>query len=120
MNQQVAVIRKNPFGLIVAFHALRQLGGVFLQLHAYLVGDSLNLPLICSRADDEIVRKRSNPGEIQNPNIGGFLGFGGADGEEPGWRCGWCFGCFRKMGFGQITLLSVSYYSGGKAARHAR
>jgi hypothetical protein len=112
VNQQIAVIRQHPFGLSVAFHTVGQLTGVLLELYPNFVRDGLNLPLIGSRADDEIVRERSDSGEVQYPDIGGFLGFCGADSEEPGWRCDFGVGCFRKIGLGQNTLLCVSYYSG--------
>jgi hypothetical protein len=44
-----------------------------------LVGDGLDLPRIGARADDEVVGEGGDAGQVENPDVGGFLRFGGAD-----------------------------------------
>ena len=39
---------------------------------------------IGARADHEVIGERGDAGQVQNRDIGGFLGFGGADGNQPG------------------------------------
>jgi hypothetical protein len=55
-----------------------------LQAEIDLVADGLDLPWIGSGTDHEVVGEGSDAGEIENLDIGGLLGFGSADGEEPG------------------------------------
>ena len=105
MNQHVAVIGQDPFGLGIAFDTGRQLAGLLFELHRDFIANGLNLPLVGAGADDKEVRKRGNAGEVENLDVGRLLGFGGADGDEPGG--GWGLsGCF----LSQNTLLFVSYY----------
>jgi hypothetical protein len=85
MDDQVAIIGQHPLGLVVAFHTDRQLTGLPLQLEPYVVADGLHLALIRACADHEKVGERSDRSEIENPDIGSFLGFGGSDSQEPGW-----------------------------------
>ncbi len=80
MDQQVAVIRQHPFGLVVPLHADRQLARLMFQPEPDVVADGLHLPLIGARADHEIVGKGGDAGQIEDPDIGGFFGFGCADG----------------------------------------
>ena len=112
MHQHVAVIGQDPLTLVVAFQTHRQLARQAFELQGDFVGDGLNLPLIGAAAEDEIIGEGSDAGQIQNLDVGGLLGFGGADRYEPG--CGGGRkggGCF-KMRLGQNTLLLVSYYAG--------
>jgi hypothetical protein len=44
-----------------------------------------------------------------------LLGFGGADGDQPGRRDGFGGDGFLEIGLGQNRLLRVSYYSEAKA-----
>jgi hypothetical protein len=44
----------------------------------------LHLFLIVAGADDEIVRKTRDAGEVEDFDVGGFLGFGSANGNQPG------------------------------------
>ncbi len=80
------------------------------ELQPHLVADGLHLPLIGAGADHKIVGEGSDAGEVEDFDVGGFFGFGGADGEQPGWRFDLQFRGLGDVGFGQITLLSVSYY----------
>jgi hypothetical protein len=59
---------------------------MLLQLQPYLVTDRLDITLVGAGADDEIIRKRGDPGQIQDLDIGSLFGFGGANGQQPG--CG--------------------------------
>ncbi len=56
---------------------------LLLQPEADLVGDGLILPDVRSRANDKVIRKRSDPGEVQNFDVGGFFILRGADGGKP-------------------------------------
>jgi hypothetical protein len=84
VDQQVAVIGQHPFGLVVTLDADGQLAGLLLQLEADFVADGLNLARVGAGRDDEEIGERGDAGEVQNQDVGGFLGFGGADGNEPG------------------------------------
>jgi hypothetical protein len=89
-----------------------------LDREADFVGDGLNLPLVGAVADDEIVRELGNAGEIQNLYIARFLGFRGADGDEPGGDTDFVRWDFARMNWlrvrlSQNTLLWVSYYRRG-------
>jgi hypothetical protein len=66
--------------------------------------------LIGAGADDEEIRKRGDAGEIQDLDIGSFLGFCGADGDEPGRNGGLEAGRFFDVGLGQKLLLTIFYY----------
>ena len=32
----------------------------------------------------KVIGERSDAGEVENPDVGGFFGFGGSDGQQPG------------------------------------
>ena len=113
MNQQVAVVHQNPFRLGIAFNTGRQFPRLLLQLDPDFVADGLNLALVGPRADHEEVRKRGDSREVQHLDFAGFLGFGGAYGNEPGRRGGANFLRLREICLPQNTLLSVSYYNEG-------
>ena len=81
MDQQVAVIGQHPLRLVVTLDAEGQFAGLLLQLEADFVADGLNLPPAGARRDHEEIGKRSDASEVQNQGVGGFLGFGGADGN---------------------------------------
>ena len=83
MNQEIAVIRKDPFGLLIPFEAKRQFAG-FLKLHTDLVADRLYLARIRARADHEKIGKRRNSGKVENLDPGSLLGLGGTYRREPG------------------------------------
>lgn len=110
MNQQVAVIGEHPLGLVVTLDAVGQLSELMFELQPDFIANGLDLALIGAGADDEIVGEGGDTGEIENLYVGGFLGFGGADGDEPGGRFSFGPGIFLDVGLGQNTLLSVSYY----------
>ena len=99
MHQQVAVIRQNPLRLAIPLDADRQLAGLALQLEVHLVADRLTLPLVRPGADHEVIGKRGDAGEVQHLDVGCFLGFGGANGQQPVGD-----GRFFLIGFGQIYL----------------
>ena len=84
MDQQVAVIGQHPLGLVVTLDADGQLAGALLQLKADFVADGLNLAGVGACGDDEEIGEGSDAGEVEDQDVGGFLGFGGADGNEPG------------------------------------
>jgi hypothetical protein len=79
-------------------------------LQADVVGDGLDLPGIGAGTDDEIIGERGDGGEVQDADVGGFLGFGGADGGEPVRDGRWEFRGLVDVGLLQNTLLKVSYY----------
>jgi hypothetical protein len=107
VDQKIAVIGEDPFRLVIAFHAVGQFSGLLFELEAYLVRDGLDLPLIVSGADDEIVSKAGDAGEVKNFDIGRLLRFGGPDCDEPGGGCGFGrVGCLR-IRFGQIIRTPV-------------
>ena len=110
MDQQVAIIGQHPLRLVVAFHAVRHFAGLVFELQPHFIADGLDLALVGAGADHEIVGEGGDAGEIEHFDVGGFLGFGGADGNQPGWRFDLQFRGLGDVGFGQITLLSVSYY----------
>ena len=110
MHQKIAVVEQHPFGLFVAFQADWQLTNLVLEIEPHLVRYGLDLPLVGAGGDDEVVRERRDTPQIEHLDIGSFLGFGGADGYEPG-RGSSCGGDgFVAICLGQNTLLSVSYY----------
>jgi hypothetical protein len=110
MDQQIAIIGQHPFCLVVAFHAVRHFTGLVFELKTHFVADGLDLALIGASADHKIIGEGGNAGEIEYFDVGGFLGFSGADGNQPGWGFDLQFRGLSDVGFGQITLLSVSYY----------
>ena len=81
MDHQVAVIGQHPLGLAVTLDTEGQFAGLLLQLEADFIADGLNLPRVGPGGDDEEIGKRSDASEIENQGVGGFLGFGGADGN---------------------------------------
>ncbi len=99
MHQEIAVIGKDPVGLVVTFKAEGEFAGLTLQLQLNFVADGLALALIRAGTDHKVIGEGSNAGEIQYFDVGGFLGLCRPDGYQPGWR------------LGQNTLLLVSYYS---------
>ena len=84
MDQEIAVIGQNPLGLVVAFDAERQFAGLF-QSQPHFVGDGLHVARVGARADHEVIGESGDAGQVQNADIGGFFGFGGADSHQPGW-----------------------------------
>jgi len=82
VDQIIAVIRQNPFGVFEAFHA----DGIFaalIELLADLFHDRLDLLGIASAADHEKIREGGDFAQVQNANVEGFLRFGGSNGGEP-------------------------------------
>jgi hypothetical protein len=82
MDQKIAVIGQNPFGVGKSFHADRIFAAPF-QLLADLFHDGLDLLGIAPAADHEKVGEAGNFTQIQNANIEGFFRFGGSNGGEP-------------------------------------
>ena len=112
MDQQVAVIGQDPLRLLVAFDADRQFARLAFQLQMDLVADGLNLALVAAGADDEVVGEGGDAGEVQHANVGGFLRFGGAHGQQPGRGRGFCFAGFGEIDLGQ-RLYSCPYRTTG-------
>jgi len=59
-------------------------------------GDGLDLTRIGAGAENEVVGEGGDAGKVEDLDIGGFLGFGCADGDEPGRGLsfdGGCDGC---------------------------
>lgn len=110
MDQQIAIIGQHPLCLVVALHAVRHFAGLVFELKTHFVADGLDLSLIGTGADHKKIGEGGNAGEIEDFDVGGFLGLSGADGNQPGWRFDLQFRGLGDVGFGQITLLSVSYY----------
>jgi hypothetical protein len=67
---------------------------------ADLVADGLNLTRVAAGADDEVVGKRGDLAQVENGDVRGFFGFGGADRGEPGG------GRFRFLGQQLLSLSS--------------
>jgi hypothetical protein len=90
------------------------------QAQPDLVADGLHLPLVGAGADDEIVGEGGDTGEVEDYQVGGLFGFGCADGDQPGGRCGLGGGGFLEIGLGQSRLLKLSYYGAatGKNIHH--
>lgn len=82
MHQKIPVIGQDPFGLGVAFEAMRQFA-VGFQRQTDLIGDGLNLFRIGPAANDEVVGEGGNPGQIQDVNVGGFFRLRRADRNQP-------------------------------------
>jgi hypothetical protein len=82
MNQVIAVIRQDPFGVCEAFHANR-IFAALIELKADLFHDGLHLLGIASAADHEKIREGGDFAQVQNANVEGFLGFGGSNSGEP-------------------------------------
>lgn len=82
MYEIAPVVRQNPFRGIEALHVHRVFAS-FLKLQADLLTDGLNLPGVGSRADHKIIGKGGDLAHIEHDDVGGLLGFRGADGGEP-------------------------------------
>ena len=83
MDQQVAVVGQHPLGLVITFDADRQLARLLFELEPNLIADGLNLTLVVPGTNDEEVGERSNTRQIEDFDVGGFLGLGGADSDQP-------------------------------------
>jgi len=82
VDQIIAVIRQDPLGIFETLHT----HGVFshlVKLTADLFGDGLNLSGIAPGCDDEEIRERGDFAQIKHSNVGSFLRFGSAGGNEP-------------------------------------
>jgi hypothetical protein len=77
VHQEIAVVRQNPLRLSISFHAERKLARVF-QPQSHLVGDGLDVARVGARADHEVIGECGDAGQVQNADVGGLLGFGGA------------------------------------------
>jgi hypothetical protein len=76
-----------------------------LELHADFVADGLNLALIPAAADDEVVGEAGDAGQVENLDVGGLLGFRGANGDQPGGGFGYRLRRRFQVGVGQSGLL---------------
>jgi len=86
VDDHIAVVHQDPFGIVVAFHRNGQLPAQFHEA-GYLITDGLILALVGSAANDEIVRKAGEGAQVKHLDGGGFLGLGRADTFQPGlWR----------------------------------
>ena len=83
MDQEVAVIAENPASAVVAFHAMREFSGLLLHLQGDLVPDSLDLGFVLAGADEEEIGEGGDFPEIEDDDVAGLLGFGGAEGGKP-------------------------------------
>ena len=108
MHQQVAVVGQHPLGLVVAFQAVGQFARLLLQLNADLVADRLDLFGVGSGANHEVIGERGDARQVQNLDVGGLLGFGGAHGDQPGGGFDLGFSGRVQVTLGQTILLSVS------------
>ena len=88
MDNQVSVVRQHPLCLVVPFQAVRQFVCLLFDAQADFVADSLDLALVVASADDEVIGKTGDAGEVEDPDIGGFFGFGGPDCNQPGGKNG--------------------------------
>lgn len=82
MHQEITVVGKYPFGLIVPFEADRHFADL-LEFKADFLADGLNLLRIGAGADDEVVRERRDAGKVEDLDVFRLLGFGGAYRNEP-------------------------------------
>ncbi len=96
MDQEVAVIGEDPFGLVVALNADGQFAGLVFHLEVDFIADGLDLRGIVSGADDEVVGKRGDAAKVKDFDVDGLFGFGGSDRDQPG--CG---------GFGGVRFCFV-------------
>jgi len=72
VNQEVAVIQQNPFGVLIALHAIGTLPK-FAKLRLHFVGNRLNLPRVGAAGNDEKVGKRGDVAQVQNGDILGLF-----------------------------------------------
>ena len=110
VDDKVAIIHQHPFGILMTFDVRRTFAGIGEAL-ADLVADGLDLARIAAGADDEVVGKRGNLAQVENGDVGGFFGFGGADRGEPG-----CGG-FRFLGqqlLSSSSMIQRPWYTGMK------
>ena len=103
VNQIIAIIGQDPFGVCEAFHADRILAAL-IELQSNLFHDGLELLGIASATDHEKIREGSHLAQVQNANVEGFLGLGGPNCGEP--RGGGKRWCSRLRG--RVVLLSDS------------
>ena len=82
MHDEVAVIGQDPLGILVAFDAERE-SSEFGKFLAHRVRDGLDLPLIGTGADEEVIGEGSYILKIQDADIGSLLGFSGAHSAQP-------------------------------------
>jgi hypothetical protein len=65
--------------------------------------------LVVAGANDEVIREAGDAGEIEDFDVGGFLGFGGANGDQPGGPGEFQFAGGLRVRFGQKKLCSCPY-----------
>lgn len=83
VHQEVAVIAEDPFGVVVAFHAVREFSCLLLHLQGDFVPDGLDLGLVLARADEEEIGEGGDFPEVEDLDVPGLLGLGGAEGDLP-------------------------------------
>ena len=107
MDQEIAVIHQDPFGVIVTFQTDRQFA-YLLQPQLDLSTDRLMLPGVRPVADDEIVREARNRPEVKNRDVVGFLRLSRSDCGQPRIGC-----CWRRLDdfCGSVLLLTDSLWS---------
>ncbi len=72
MDQKIAVIHQHPFSVLVALNADRILA-FFLEFLLDFVRDRLNLPRVCSGANDEVIRESRRFANVEDADVPGLL-----------------------------------------------
>ena len=84
VDQIIAVIGQNPFGVFESFHADR-IFAALVELRADLFADGLNLLGVGPAADHEEVGERGDFAQVKHTDVDRFFRFRGADCGKPGW-----------------------------------
>jgi hypothetical protein len=82
VDQIIAVIQQNPFGVLISLDA-RRIFAQLLQLDLDFVGDGLNLAGVGTAADDEKVGEGGYFAKVEDLDIFGLLRLGGLNRGEP-------------------------------------
>jgi hypothetical protein len=84
MDDEIAVVHENPFGVIVPLETNRPFAARFQAL-SDAVADRLNLALVRAAAENEVVGERGDLAKVQNANVGSLFRFSGAYCGQPEW-----------------------------------
>ena len=82
MDDEIPVIAENPFTLIVAFEAVREVADL-LQIPMNGVGNGLILAGIGTRTDHEVIGEGGDAREIEHQDVRCLSGLCGPNGEKP-------------------------------------
>ena len=87
MEDEVAVVEQDPFGLTVAFHVQRPPAlGPEVGLDG--VGDCLDLSRVVSVADDELFCERVDLADVEHSRLHGLAVYRGLYGDSPVFHTG--------------------------------